>query len=43
MESLQFPELVQQWANDIAYKQFNVEEFREALPWLHLTRPNSSS
>lgn len=28
----------QQWANDLAYKQWHIEEFREALPWLHLMR-----
>lgn len=28
----------QQWANDIAYKQWNLDEFKEAKPWLHLLR-----
>lgn len=28
----------QQWAYDLAYKQFHLEEFRDGLPWLHLTR-----
>ena len=27
----------EQWAWDLAYKQWCVEEFKEALPWLHLT------
>lgn len=28
----------QQWAYDMAWKQWHVDEFREALPWLHLMR-----
>ena len=32
------PNSIQKWANDLAYKQWHVEEFREAKPWLHLTR-----
>lgn len=27
-----------QWAYDLAYKQWNMEELRRALPWKHLTR-----
>lgn len=27
-----------QWLNDLCYKQWHLEEFRQALPWLHLTR-----
>jgi len=27
-----------QWAWDLAYRQWHVDEFREAKPWLHLTR-----
>lgn len=27
-----------QWAFDMAYKQWNQQEFKEALPWLHLNR-----
>ena len=29
----------EQWAYDLAYKQWTVEEFRKALPWMHLMRP----
>ncbi len=28
----------EQWAYDLSYKQWHLEEFREAKPWLHLTR-----
>ena len=28
----------EQWAYDLAYKQWHLEEFREALPWKHLMR-----
>lgn len=32
------PKKVQQWANDIAYTQWNLQEFAEGLPWRHLLR-----
>jgi len=40
LASIEFPSYVDrhQWAWDLAYRQWTVEEFREALPWLHLTR-----
>lgn len=28
----------QQWANNLAYTQWNKDEFESGLPWLHLTR-----
>jgi len=28
----------QRWANDLAWRQFHLEEFRAGTPWLHLTR-----
>ncbi len=27
-----------QWAADLAYHQWHIDEFKEGLPWLHLTR-----
>lgn len=32
----------EQWISDLCYKQWHIEEFREAKPWLHLTRPYST-
>jgi hypothetical protein len=37
--SIHLTDMRQQWANDLAYKQWNIEDFREGRPWLHLTRP----
>jgi len=28
-----------QWAANLAYKQWHTDEFRDGLPWVHLTRP----
>lgn len=32
------PKTREQWAHNLAYKQWHLEEYREGLPWLHLTR-----